>query len=222
MYATGAVALFYTSSLQISEKKSEVKTIELSLQAYQPPTQEPQPVEEKQPEPLKEETPPKEEEKPLPEPEIVKPEPLPIEPPKPEVKKPELSKPEVKKEKPKPAVKKCKKAKSLPQQSARQSTREQQSSADEKNLFLSMIRNRIDRNKTYPRIAKRRGMQGSVNVSFTILPDGKVGNIRISGPNAFHNSAQEAVLKSFPVSVKNAPISLPQSVSFTMHYRVVQ
>jgi len=65
-------------------------------------------------------------------------------------------------------------------------------------------------------------MQGSVMVSFTILPNGKVSNISVSGPNAFHSSAKDAVKKSFPVSVKNVPIALPQRVSFTMHYRLIK
>lgn len=213
MYVAVAAAFIYTAkTVQVSEKKSALKTIELSLQAYQPPVEKPQPIAPKEPEPIPEEI------QPLPEP--VAPKPLPVQPPKPQIKKPEPPKKIVKKEPPKKKVQKPKKPKSTPQQSARQSMKKQQSSAEEKNRFLSDIRNKIDRNKTYPHIAKRRGMQGSVKVSFTILPNGNVGNINVSGPNAFHNSAKEAVQKSFPVSVKNAPISLPQSVSFTMHYRL--
>ena len=74
---------------------------------------------------------------------------------------------------------------------------------------------KIDRNKFYPRIAKKRGMQGSVKVKFTILANGNVGHISVSGPKVFHNSARNAVKKAFPIDAKKSPISLPTSVNVT-------
>ena len=49
-------------------------------------------------------------------------------------------------------------------------------------------------------------MQGKVNVKFTILSSGKVGNISVSGPKVFHNSARNAVKSAFPINAKNAPL----------------
>ena len=89
-----------------------------------------------------------------------------------------------------------------------------------KNAFLSRIRSKINKNKTYPRIAQRRGMQGSVKGRFTIQRSGRVGNISVSGPKVFHSSAKRAVQKSFPISTKNAPISLPETVNFTLRYQL--
>lgn len=202
--------LFYLSeTTSVSEQKSPVKTIAMSVYAFQPEV-----VEEK-PEPPKEETPPE------PEPE---PEPLPVESPKPAplVKKEEIKKPEVKKvkkEKPKKVAKKPpEKIQPTEKMSARKSTQKQQSTAAEKNLFLAKVRDRINQHKSYPRMAKRRGMEGSVKVDFTILANGNVSGISVSGPKAFHASAKEAVEKAFPVSVKNIPITLPQKVSITLHY----
>jgi protein TonB len=63
-------------------------------------------------------------------------------------------------------------------------------------------------------------MQGSVKVRFTILPGGNVGNISISGPKVFHRSARSAIKKSFPVSTKNIPVSLPQTVNLTLRYQL--
>lgn len=226
LYFVGVVLFFYTaSSVKVSDKVSELQTIELSLQSYQPP----EPVVEEKLEPIKEPEPPVEEPKPEPKPEPPKPEPLPVEPllPKPEPKKIEPKKeqpkkieekkPEIKKEVKKPKKKKVKKTTAS---SAKRSTRKQQASAKQKDLFLSKVRSRINKNKTYPKIAKRRGMQGSVRVSFTILRNGDVGKISVSGPKAFHKSAKNAVKRSFPISVQNVPISLPKNVSFTMNYRL--
>ncbi|UFH59023.1 energy transducer TonB [Sulfurovum mangrovi] len=227
-YIVVGFSLFYFSqTTNISDTKSSLNTIELTVQAFQPQ------VIEKEPEPIKEETPEPEEkveETPLPEPEpeVEQPKPVEIPKPKPLPKKEESKKPEppkekakVKKEKPKKHVKKStKKCSPAEKRSALKSSKKQRSSANEKNLFLAKVRDRINRNKSYPRVAKRRGMQGSVEVNFTILPNGHVSAIAVSGSRVFHTSAKKAVEKAFPVSVKNIPMKLPEKVSITLHYRL--
>jgi protein TonB len=91
-------------------------------------------------------------------------------------------------------------------------------SAGQKNRFLARIRARIERAKSYPRIAQRRGMQGVVKVRFTILANGHVGNISLSGPKVFHASARKAVKSAFPVNVKKAPLHLPTTVNLSLRY----
>jgi len=204
---------YLTETTSVSEQKSPVKTIAMSIHAFQPEV-----VEEK-PEPVKEETPPPLEEPPPPEPKREKPKPIDVPKPEPVVKKPEIKKTKEIKEKPKKVVKKTKKKpQPVQKKSALKSTRKQQSTAAEKNLFLAKVRDRINRHKSYPRMAKRRGIEGSVKVDFTILANGNVSGITVSGPKAFHTSAKEAVEKAFPVSVKDVPLSLPQKVSITLHY----
>ncbi|MDM5271453.1 energy transducer TonB [Sulfurovum sp. zt1-1] len=209
----GFTLLYFSQTVNVSDKKSFVKTIELSLQAYQPE------IVEQRSEPIKEETPPPVEKTPPPEPIIEKPKPLEQPKPEPIVQKQEIKKPKEKKEKLKNVVKKTKKP---PTQkiSALKSSKKQQSTAEEKNLFLAKVRDRINRNKHYPNIAKRRGMQGSVRISFTILSNGQVSGITVNGPKVFHTSAKEAVQKAFPIAVKNIPISLPEQVSVTLHYKL--
>jgi len=63
-------------------------------------------------------------------------------------------------------------------------------------------------------------MQGSVKVHFTILRSGAVGNISLSGKRVFFASAKEAVKSAFPISTKNATISLPINISIILHYRI--
>jgi protein TonB len=226
-YILLGLALFYTQSLSIGiEQKPQEKIITMSLAAYEPEVVPPLelPKEEPIPEPIEEIEP--EEEEPvvevvkevIPEPVIEKiiPKSKPIV--KKIVKKKVQKKKRVKKKviKKKPVKKKIIKPKSI----RKKSSRKKVASSVTQNAFLSRIRSKINNNKTYPRIAQRRGMQGSVKVRFTILKSGRVGNISVSGPKVFHKSAKNAVRKSFPIATKNAPISLPTTVNFTLRYQI--
>ncbi len=190
------------------EEREEVKEIE-------------KPIVEEEPIPEEE---PVVEEKPVVEPEIIK-EPVPEEKSTPE--------PVVEKMVPKPIVKEVKKKpksiakKKISKKTAKQKQRKQKASsqrsitsAAEKNQFLANLRAKINKHKSYPRIAQKRGMQGTVKVEFTILSNGNVGNISVSGPKVFHSSARNAVESAFPVNVKSAPISLPKSINVTLRYQI--
>lgn len=231
IYLFGVGMFFYLQDhTLVSSKKSEEKVIEMCLCSFTPevitpveeqkeiPDVEEEPVVEKKPEVepevvkevIPEETP-KIKEEVIPEPVTQKVIPKPIEKPvAKEVKKKPIEK---KKTKKKTVVKK----KQLQQKA---SPRRSKSSAAEKDLFLANIRAKINKHKSYPRIAQRRGMQGTVTVKFTILSSGKVGNISVDGPTVFHKSARNAVKSAFPVDVKNAPISLPKSISITLRYQM--
>lgn len=72
----------------------------------------------------------------------------------------------------------------------------------EKNQFLSHLKDEIKKNKHYPSVARRRGQEGAVKVSFLIGPNGSVSNIVCNGEHSVLNSAaREAVYKAFPVKV---------------------
>jgi protein TonB len=170
------------------------------------------------------------EEKPVVEPEIIK-EPVPEE--KPVLKEKPTPEPVVEKVVPKPIVKEVKKKptpkakKKISKKTAKKKQRQQKASskkssisAAEKNQFLANLRAKINKHKSYPRIAQKRGMQGTVKVEFTILSDGNVGNISVSGPKVFHSSARNAVESAFPLNVKSAPISLPKSINITLRYQI--
>lgn len=228
-YLLLAGVYFYLQKRSIlSDQQPRERVVHLSLANYVPATppaeelEEEKPVEESvEPEPEPEPEP-VVEEKPLPKqavPEPVKPKPLPKKEKKPEPRK----KPEPKKKK-KPKKKHVKKrvkrhlsAKSTQGNPRRGVSR--QNSAN-KNRFLSMIRQKINRHKSYPKIARRRGMQGVVKVRFTILANGRVGNISVNGPKVFHRSARKAIENAFPVNTKSVPVSLPKTVSLTLRYQL--
>ena len=88
------------------------------------------------------------------------------------------------------------------------------------NRLLAQIKRRIARNKSYPPAARRRRMQGTVRVSFTITRSGGVRGIRVSGPGIFARSARTAVRRAFPVSVQGAAFALPKRMTVTLRYRL--
>jgi len=226
IYLVLGFLFFYVFTLKVgTETKPEEQIISFSLSSYEPevvPPVEEEVVEEMvKPEPIVEEIEPEEptvEEitpKPLPEPIVEKTIPKPI---------PVVKKKVIKKKKPKKkAVKRKKPVKKVRRKSTKQKVKKSKSrqvSPAKKNAFLAKIRGKINRNKTYPRIAQKRGMQGSVKVRFTILSNGQVGNISLSGKKVFFSSARKAVKKAFPISVKNVPLSLPTTVNLTLRYQI--
>ena len=124
--------------------------------------------------------------------------------------------------KPKPIVKQKVKKKETKKKKRKKtiSSVASKSSPAQKNKFLAKIRANINKYKSYPRIAKKRGIQGTVKVKFTILRSGKVGHISVDGPKVFHNSAQDAVKSAFPINAKESPLSLPMSISIPLRYKI--
>jgi protein TonB len=223
----------------VSTKKIEDKTMQLCMCSFQPEVvTSVEQMEQEEIEEVKEiekpivEEEPVVEEKPVVEPEIIK-EPIPEK--EPEVKEEPIPEPVVqkvipkpivkevkRKPKPKPKVKKKTRKKTAKKKQRRQkaSSRRANISSAQKNEFLANIRAKINKHKSYPRIAKKRGMQGTVKVEFTILSNGNVGNISVSGPKVFHRSARNAVKNAFPVNVKSAPITLPKIINITLRYQI--
>ena len=224
LYLLVAGILFYLQqTVFVAKEQVKEQVLCMSLHTFVP---EVIPVEQAEPQ------------KPITEPEISKEpeaqeEPAPKE--EPEVQKEVVSEPTVVTSKPKPIVKQEKKKplvkkkpkkqftpKKVPtiQQTKQQAaSRQTQSSPAEQNQFLAAIREKINQHKSYPRIAKKRGMQGAVNVKFTILSSGKVAHISVTGPKIFHASAQHAVKSAFPIDAHKAPLSLPTTVTITLQYK---
>ena len=215
------IFLYVEQRMLVAEKKSEEKAITMCLSSFVPevlpvieePIVEEEPVVEPEiiEEPIVEKEPEIEEEI-IPEPIVEKVIPKPV------VVKKVKKKPEVKK---KPKKKKIKKKKASKRQASKKvSARKSKSSKAEKNKFLANIRATINKHKSYPRAAKKRRMQGSVKVRFTILRSGNVGNISLNGPKIFHKSARRAIKSAFPVNAKKSPIVLPQSINLTLRYQL--
>jgi len=214
--------LYFQQNIYISDKKPAEKTIHLSLSAYVAPVTKEAKKRVKEKIPLQAETP-----NPPVVKNIIKPTLATL--PKKEAQKRQAVKPkQVKKKtyaKKKPQIKKVpKKQKVLKKQNKNRygasKIRKQQSMAKHRERFLSKIRETINQNKHYPAVAKRRRIQGRVKVEFMILSNGDIGNMKLSGAKFFYKSAKKAVKSAFPVSVKSISISLPKTVTITLHYRL--
>ena len=67
---------------------------------------------------------------------------------------------------------------------------------------LQAILNRIRRHQHYPALARESGAEGAATVSFQILPDGRLGELRIkktSGNVHLDDASLEAVRKAAPL-----------------------
>lgn len=91
----------------------------------------------------------------------------------------------------------------------------------EKDRFTSDLKNKIIQNKYYPEVARNRGLEGSVKVSFFVNSDGSVSNIVCDGEfSVLNNAAKNAVVKTFPVKVPPNIISSRLELSVMLNYKL--
>jgi len=225
-----SIVTVWDKKVEFTDKTQEAQRIEVSLVSLPKPTPpKPAPI-----------TPPIEEVKPQP-----KEEPKKIEKVEEVIEKP-LPKPEPKakkivKKKPKKPVKKIvkkikkkktqkvvkKQPKSNPKNAqksiiTKKSKNSSKQLAQKRNLYYATLKRKINRNKSYPRIAKRRGMQGSVKVRFTISPSGKLVNIKIlSGPKVFHSSTKDAIKRSLPYAPPKGVLKGSTPLTISVDYKLI-
>jgi len=170
-----------------------------------------------------------------------KPEPTPVAKPKPKKKvKPKKKikpKPKPKKKlKPKPRKKPVKaRVKKIPQiQPVAQNSKPVnkvaavspvRSEADQKLIkqtrknYEALLRRHIEVHKNYPRVARKRRIQGKILVSFTLLADGNINNLTINGKRSILKKAtKKAIDYALPMPKPPKQISLPMQIKFFMNY----
>ena len=91
-----------------------------------------------------------------------------------------------------------------------------------KKAFLNEIRNKLNANKKYPKIALRRHIESSIKVRFDISATGKVSNIRcISGKRIFYKSIKKTFSSTFVNIPSNMRGKLPIfDVSIVLHFNI--
>jgi periplasmic protein TonB len=90
------------------------------------------------------------------------------------------------------------------------------------NLFIEQLRERINKNKSYPMTARRRAIEGSIEMQFYLLRNGQVKDIRyISGKTLFESSAREAIQKSFPMDVDTNLFTFPKEFKIKLLYDII-
>ena len=85
--------------------------------------------------------------------------------------------------------------------------------------FITELISRINSNKSYPRMARKEGIEGDVKIEFLVYSDGNVDNLKlICGEKIFEKSAIEAIKKSFPIQVDQTLFHFPKEFTITIAY----
>ncbi|NOQ32125.1 MAG: TonB family protein [Helicobacteraceae bacterium] len=137
--------------------------------------------------------------------------------------KPAVTKVEKKEEKivKKSSTKKLKTLKSKNSDTVVATSRSKNILNEKKRLFLTSLREKINKNKHYPRRARDRGIEGEVKVNFVVLADGKVSNVLLSSRyNILKKSVSKAIYKSFPLVVPKELNIFPLNVSLQLEFKL--
>jgi protein TonB len=163
------------------------------------------------PEPLPEVTPPA---KP---PEVVKPEPEPKPKPKP---KPKIMKKSRTKPIPKPVVAETRQVIPMEEKKVTAASPPRiQPRVDLKAQYLARLLAKIEENKYYPTVARRRNMEGKIEVSFNLSCDGKISKLTIKGPHSLlRKAAGKAIDAAQPLPGPPSQIECPMPVHYAMAY----
>lgn len=85
--------------------------------------------------------------------------------------------------------------------------------------YLSNVMAHIEQHKWYPKAARRRGIEGEVNVRFTLLPDGSANGVTVeNGPTILIAAARKAVEKATPMPKPPENIHCPLECEFRMRF----
>ena len=85
--------------------------------------------------------------------------------------------------------------------------------------YQALLMRHIEVHKKYPRVARRRNIQGKILVSFSVLADGNIKNLRLSGEKSILKKAtQQAVKNALPMPTPPKDLSFPMEIKFTMNY----
>lgn len=85
--------------------------------------------------------------------------------------------------------------------------------------YEQLLMAHIEAHKFYPPIARRRGVEGRVHVSFMVVDAGSVANLRCaSGPALLESAACNAVSSALPLPAPPEGLALPLPVSFGMEF----
>lgn len=89
------------------------------------------------------------------------------------------------------------------------------------NLYLETILLEIEKNKFYPPIARKRNMQENVKVSFTLLKNGDVADLKVNGRfKILRYAAKKAMLNALPFNTPPEEMQLPFKVKYSMAFNL--
>ena len=88
-----------------------------------------------------------------------------------------------------------------------------------KHEYLRRLMAHIELHKHYPRVARRRGIEGAVEVSFQLLPGGEVSDVTVEqGHRVLRKAVEEALAAARPMPAPPTALELPLPISFSMQF----
>jgi len=85
--------------------------------------------------------------------------------------------------------------------------------------YQALLMRHIEVHKKYPRVARKRNIQGKILVSFSVFTDGSIKNLQISGDKSILMKAtRQAVNNALPMPKPPIDLSFPMEIKFTMNY----
>jgi len=89
----------------------------------------------------------------------------------------------------------------------------------ERQRYLADIMAHIEKHKHYPKVARRRGIEGEVKVSFLLMDDGSIRSVDVkSGPKVLRLAAAQAIAKAGAMPPPPAELHCPMSCKFSMRF----
>lgn len=90
---------------------------------------------------------------------------------------------------------------------------------DKRACFQEMMQKHVRKNFRYPELAQEMGLQGRVNVVFTIQKDGSIGNVRMRGPHEILEGEAGRIISKLPKMTpgkqRGTPVKVPFAIPIT-------
>lgn len=159
---------------------------------------------------------------PTPVPEVKPPQPKPPEPPKPRPPEPRPAEPKpvarpVEVETAAPEPEPVEESAPAPVETAGNPEQTEQA----RRHYLGQLLAHIEQHKFYPRAARRRGVQGVIQVSFVLHDNGQVSAVTVEdGHEVLRKAAEEAVRAALPLPLPPDEVECPMPVRFGMEFKL--
>ena len=86
--------------------------------------------------------------------------------------------------------------------------------------FLKLLTH-IEGYKYYPRLARQRGLEGSIKVSFRLLANGSISDLTASGgPLILQRAAKSSVTDALPLPLCPPDVICPMQISYAMQFKL--
>ena len=97
----------------------------------------------------------------------------------------------------------------------------EQAVAADRELYLDELANYIEASKYYPRIARARGIDGDIEVSFELLSNGEINFLKTSGgPGILREAAEASISRALPLPIPPETVQCPMQVSYVLQYQI--